>query len=323
MNTTVLIPTILFIGIVFFVSAIFYSIRSLVERRTLMKKIQHEDRSPAGKKTGAPLSTTTIIKLYQARLKQSFLKIAGTFGNLAKPKQEKESSHIQKMLLMIGYRSRNVVMIFFGTKVLCAVLLPAGFSLLKLLIQKPIPPLFLIVFVIGFALAGFNLPNLWLRIRVARRKERILEGFPDALDLLVVCTEAGMGLDAAIDRVGEEMKLSNEVISEELRLYQMEMRVGKSRPDALKSLSNRAGLDDMKSLVTLLIQTDRFGTSLAQALRVHSDSMRTQRYQRAEEKAAKLTVKLLLPLILCIFPSLFIVILGPALIQAFRILGSR
>ncbi|MDN3512644.1 MAG: type II secretion system F family protein [Candidatus Jettenia sp.] len=323
MDATVLIPIILFIGVALLVSAIFYFIRSWLERRKLMQKIKQTERSFAGKQTGNALSTTTIVKLYQTWLKQSFLKVTGTFGSIAKPEQEKEFSRIQKMLLTIGYRSRNMVMIFFGTKVLCAVLLPAGFSFLKLFIQKPVHPLFLILFFLGFALAGFNLPNLWLRIKVAKRKERILEGFPDALDLLVVCTEAGMGLDAAIDRVGEEMKLSNEAISEEFRLYQMEVQIGKSRTDALKSLSSRTDLDDMKSLVTLLIQTDKFGTSVAQALRIHSDTMRIQRYQMAEEKAAKLTVKLLLPLILCIFPSLFIVILGPALIQAFRIYNSR
>lgn len=323
MNATVLIPIILFIGVALFISAIFYFIRSWLERRKLMQKIEQAERSFAGKQTGDALSATTIVKLYQTWIKQSFLKVTGTFGSVAKPEQEKEFFHIQNLLLTIGYRGRNTVMIFFGTKVLCAVLLPAGFSFLKLFIQKPFHPLFLILFFLGFALAGFNLPNLWLRIKVAKRKERILEGFPDALDLLVVCTEAGMGLDAAIDRVGEEMRLSNEAISEEFRLYQTEVRIGKSRPDALKSLSRRTGLDDMKNLVTLLIQTDRFGTSVAQALRIHSDTMRTQRYQMAEEKAAQLTVKLLLPLILCIFPSLFIVILGPAIIQAFRIYNGR
>lgn len=146
-----------------------------------------------------------------------------------------------------------------------------------------------------------------------------MEGFPDALDLLVVCVESGMGLDAAIDRVGEEMKLSNAPLSEELRLYNMEMRVGKSRVDALKSLAGRTDLEDMKSLVTLLIQTDKFGTSMAQALRIHSDTMRGQRHQRAEEKAAKLPVKLLIPLVFCIFPALFVVILGPAIIQTIRV----
>jgi tight adherence protein C len=148
----------------------------------------------------------------------------------------------------------------------------------------------------------------------------MLEGFPDALDLMVVCVEAGMGLDAAINRVGEEMKLRNAVVSEEFRLMGLELRAGKLRRDALRNLGIRTGLDDVKSLMTLLIQTDKFGTSVAQALRVHSDSMRTKRYQKAEEIAAKLPVKLVFPLILFIFPSLFVVIIGPAVIRIFRVL---
>jgi tight adherence protein C len=152
------------------------------------------------------------------------------------------------------------------------------------------------------------------------RQEKILVGFPDALDLMVVCVEAGLGLDAAINRVGEEMKVSNALLSEEFRLLGLELRAGKTRRDALKNLGLRTGLEEVKSLMTLLIQTDKFGTSIAQALRVHSDSMRTKRYQRAEEMAAKLPVKLVFPLILFIFPALFVVIVGPAVIKIFRVL---
>jgi tight adherence protein C len=170
------------------------------------------------------------------------------------------------------------------------------------------------------ALIGFYLPDLWLRMRIARRKEEILKGFPDALDLLVVCVEAGVGLDAAINRVGEEMKLSDKVLSEEFRLLSLELRAGKLRRDALRNLALRTDLEDVSSFVTLLIQTDKFGTSVAKALRVHSDSMRTKRQQRAEEIAAKLPVKLVFPLILFIFPSLFVAILGPAAIRIFRVL---
>jgi tight adherence protein C len=182
--------------------------------------------------------------------------------------------------------------------------------------------LHLAFFSIGFALAGFYLPNLWLSLKIARRKEALTIGLPDALDLLVVCAEAGMGLDAAMKRVGEEMKLSNRTISEEFKLLNLELRAGKSRKDALKNLSLRADLEEVNSLITLLVQTDRFGTSVAQALRVHSDAMRTRRTQKVEEIAAKLPLKLLFPTVFCIFPSLFLVILGPALLQAFRIWNS-
>jgi tight adherence protein C len=168
---------------------------------------------------------------------------------------------------------------------------------------------------------GLYLPHIWLHLHTSRRKEKICEGFPDTLDLLVVCVEAGMGLDAAINRVAEEMRMVNRVISDELQMLNLELRAGKPRMDALRGLAFRTDLDDVKSLVTLLIQADRFGTSVAQALRIHADSMRTKRYQKAEEKAAQLPVKLLLPLIFCIFPSLFIAILGPAAIQIKKIRG--
>jgi len=160
-------------------------------------------------------------------------------------------------------------------------------------------------------------------MKIAKREEKILEGFPDALDLMVVCVEAGIGLDAAITRVGEEMKLSNKVLYEEFKLLSLELRAGKQRRDALRNLAMRTDMEDVSSLVTLLIQTDKFGTSIAQALRVHSDSMRTKRYQRAEELATKLPVKMVFPLIVFIFPSIFVTVLGPAIIQIFRILLPR
>jgi tight adherence protein C len=169
------------------------------------------------------------------------------------------------------------------------------------------------------ALVGFYIPSLWLRIKIAQRKDEIVRGFPDALDLMVVCAEAGMGLDAAINRVGEEMRLRCAPVSDELKLLSLELRAGKQRRDALRNLTMRTDSEDINSFVTLLIQTDKFGTSIAQALRVQSDSMRTKRSQKVEELAAKLPVKLLFPTILFIFPSLFLVLMGPALIRAFRI----
>jgi len=170
------------------------------------------------------------------------------------------------------------------------------------------------------AIMGYYFPDLWLRFKIARRKEVILKAFPDALDLLVVCVEAGMGLDSAINRVAKEIKLNYKVLSDELTLYNLELRAGKLRKDALKNLAMRTDLDEVNNLVTLLIQTDKFGTSVAQALTVYSDTMRTQRYQRAEEMAAKIPVKLIFPLILFIFPSLFVAILGPAAINIYKVL---
>jgi len=157
-------------------------------------------------------------------------------------------------------------------------------------------------------------------MKTSTRKNKIFEGIPDALDLLVVCVETGMGLDAAINRVAKEIKLSNEVLSEELNILNLEIRAGKSRQDALRNLAERTGIEDIHSLVTILIQADKFGTSVAQSLRVFSDSFRTKRFQKAEEIAAKLPVKLMVPLILFVFPSLFVVILGPAAIRIYQVL---
>jgi len=170
------------------------------------------------------------------------------------------------------------------------------------------------------AILGLFLPDIWLSVRTSGRKERLFKGFPDALDLLVVCVEAGMGLDAAFNRVGEELGLSHPELSQELNLLNLELRAGKPRLAALRNLAQRTNIDDVNSLVTLLIQTDRFGTSAAQALRVFSDTFRTTRYQRAEEVAAKIATKLIFPLVLCIFPSMFVVVLAPAVIRIYRVM---
>jgi tight adherence protein C len=253
-------------------------------------------------------------------IQKDFMKIVSSLGKYVKPEREGELSYYKKTFLKAGYRNENPLLIFFGIKVFMAICLPLIFIFLKFSFIRTIPSLHFMFCSIALAVAGFYAPNLWIRNRISRRKEQILKGFPNALDLMVVCVEAGTGLDAAIHRVGEEMKLNNRVLSEEFKLLSLELRAGKSRRDALKNLSIRADLTDVSSLTTLLIQTEKFGTSIAQALRVYSDSMRTKRYQRAEELAAKLPVKLIFPLIIFIFPALFVTILAPAAIRIFKVL---
>jgi tight adherence protein C len=170
------------------------------------------------------------------------------------------------------------------------------------------------------ALVGLYLPDFWLRIKRSKRANSLERGFPDTLDLLVVCVEAGMGLDGAINRVSKEIKLSNPALSDEFRLYTLEVKAGKSRQEALNNLGIRTDLEDVKNFVGLLVQTIRFGTSMADTLRIYSDTFRTKRRQRAEEKAAKLPVKMIFPCFLFIFPAMFVVILGPAVIQLFETL---
>jgi len=167
---------------------------------------------------------------------------------------------------------------------------------------------------------GYIGPSFYLDRRVNTRKGAISRALPDALDLMVVCVEAGLGLDQAISRVGEEIKRPHPALSDELNLLAMELRTGVSRQEALRNFAHRTDMEEVRNLVALLVQTDRFGTSIGQALRVHSDAMRSTRRLRAEELAAKLPVKLLFPLIFFIFPSMFIVLLGPASIQMVRVL---
>lgn len=305
-----LVSVLVFVAIMLLASGIYFYANYRKERQDLIKRLkQTEDRIQIEDRTNlfSPIKTHLV-------------RIVGSLGVRVKPKAEGELSHLRKTFLKAGYRGENATVTFFGVKTLLGIVLAVGFILVKLTILKTLPPLqFLSLFVL-VALIGFYLPDLWLRMRINRRKEEIFRGFPDALDLLVVCVEAGVGLDAAINRVGEEMKLSNKVLSEELRVLSLELRAGKLRRDALRNLALRTDLEDVSSFVTLLIQTDKFGTSVAQALRVHSDYMRTKRRQRAEEIAAKLPVKLVFPLILFIFPSLMVVLMGPAVIRVFRAL---
>jgi tight adherence protein C len=167
---------------------------------------------------------------------------------------------------------------------------------------------------------GFFLPRFALKRKIQARQHRIKLGLPDALDLTVICVEAGLALDQAMMRVGQDLRHAHPELSDEFHLVNLEMRAGKPRAEALRNLVERTGVDDIRSLVGTLIQTDRFGTSVAQALRVHSDSLRTERRQRAEEQAAKTTIKMVIPLVLFVLPSIIFVTLGPAVIQLIRTL---
>jgi tight adherence protein C len=256
----------------------------------------------------APSSGTRLFKFLE------------TVGEAAKPKNFEELSQLRKTLIKAGYRRVDAPLVFFGAKLCLAGALPVIFSLLRASVIPPLPYTQTMMFFVLAAVAGFYAPTVWVRLKTQRRQQEIVEGFPDALDLMTVCVEAGLGLDAAMNQVAEEVKLNHKVLSEELKLVNLELRAGQSRQNALRNLSLRTDLEDINNFVTLLIQTDNFGTSIGQALRVHSDTMRTKRHHRAEEKAAKLPVKLLFPLIFFIFPSMFVVIMGPAVIQVMRIL---
>jgi tight adherence protein C len=235
---------------------------------------------------------------------------AAWFGELVKPREVKELSKARSSLVQAGYRQASAVEIYWGIKAGCALV---GLVLGALAaLSGRLPGQYKMLAVVALVALGFYLPGFVLDARVKARQKAITRSLPDALDMLVVCVEAGMGLDQAIYRVCVELAQKDPILSSELRLLTLELRAGKSRREALKNLSTRVGLEDLGSLVAMLIQTDMFGTSIAQTLRVYADSMRTKRFQLAEELAAKLPVKLLLPLMFFIFPTLLIVILGPA-----------
>ncbi len=279
-------------------------------RRDLLRKIEEDGRK----------ESETKIDSLKDRARQVFLSLTKVLGPLAKPKGEEEVSHLRRRFMQAGLsRFKNIVMVFFGSKVLFMICFPVLFAVLKFSAFRNILPMQFIFILVVLALIGFYLPELWLKIRINNRKDQIVRGFPDGLDLMVICAEAGMGLDAAINRVGEEMKLRHPFLSEELKILTLELRAGKQRRDALRNLAMRTDSEDLQSFATLLIQTEKFGTNIAQAMRVQADSMRTKRTQKVEEIAAKLPIKLLFPTILFIFPSLFLVLMGPALIRAFRV----
>ena len=231
----------------------------------------------------------------------------------AAPQSPSEMGKLQRRLTTAGYRSHDAIGIFFGIRLGCAVL---GFALLA----SPVfvrPNVLMALTACGL---GYLLPGMTLGRLAKRRQHRIRLGLADALDLLVVSVEAGLGLDQAIQRVGEELDFAHPDLSDELRLINLELRAGKGRVEALRNLAERTGVDDIASLVAMLVQTDKFGTSVAQSLRVHSETVRTKRRQRAEEAAAKTGVKMVFPLVFCIFPAIFVVTIGPAAIKFVQVL---
>jgi tight adherence protein C len=222
------------------------------------------------------------------------------------------------LLTQAGYRSAAAERSYRWFRIASALLVPA--ALLFGGKSAGLPDRTLFFLAVAGAAAGLSLPAAFLRSKARKRQEAITDALPDALDLLTVCVEAGLGINSAFLRIAEEFRLSSPTLSEEFDVVNREMVAGKPRLEALRALADRSGVEDVKSLVAMLIQTERLGTSLAQSLRVHSDSLRVRRRQRAEEAAAKTTIKLVFPLVFLLFPSLFIVILGPGVLQILRVL---
>ncbi len=245
------------------------------------------------------------------------LSLVERLGQVSKPKDQAEQSQLRKTLITAGYRGVRAPFLYLGSKLFLGIVCAFLFFIFGAHVVDSSSQHYP-VGIVASGLGGFYLPVRWLDFMVKRRKKKLVNGFPDALDLMVVCVEAGLGLDQAIARVGEEIKHGHRELGEEFELVSLELRAGFTREQALRNLGDRTDLEEIRGLIALLIQTDRFGTSIGQALRVHSESMRMNRRLRAEELAAKLPVKLMLPLIAFIFPALLVVIIGPGVIRLMR-----
>jgi|SRR5271156_137488 len=221
------------------------------------------------------------------------------------PKSQAEVSVVQQRLIRAGYRSESAIKVFYGVKIL----VPVIFCLLVAATRSSN-----FIFYIAALGLGFLLPDFWLGKRITKRQKQIRLGLPDALDMLVICIEAGLGVDQATARTAQELKSAQPALTDELNIIVLEQHAGRPRSDAWRNFAERTDVDSVRNLVTILVQSEQFGTSVAKTLRVHSETMRSQRRQKVEEQAAKTTIKLIFPLVFFIFPSLFLVTLGPAII---------
>jgi tight adherence protein C len=268
----------------------------------------------------AEAMASNIVVERSARWRERMASVIQPLAKLSLPAEGWEGSAIRIAFINAGWRQPSAPTIFFGIKTLLALSFPLIALTLSgegLLASSASRILFVLV---STSAVGYYLPNLVLRYKIADRQREIFESFPDALDLLIICVEAGLGLDQAIAKVAAEIDIKSKVLAQELQLVLMELRSGFSRETALRHLALRTGIGEIDLLVAMMIQADRFGTSMGDSLRVHADNLRTKRRQRAEEAAAKIAVKLLMPLIFMIFPTLMLVLVGPAMIQIYRVL---
>ncbi|ASQ90251.1 TadC protein [Prosthecochloris sp. GSB1] len=275
---------------------------------------------------------TRIVRQSWAQADPSVSKTAKTskisnvvtiLSKLSLPEEGWQSSSVQLKFLQAGIRNKNAPQYYFAVKTLLTLVLPLALALFIYFTQPQIPFARAMLFVLLTAAAGYYLPELSLRFITQKRIERMRNSLPDMIDLMVVCTESGMGIDAATARISREMARTDPELAQEFYLSGLEMRAGATRIEALRNLALRTRLEDLEDLVSMLVQAEKFGTGLAESLRVQSEVMRSRRTQRAEELAAKIPVKMLLPLALFIFPTLLIVMLGPAVIRMIQTFSNK
>jgi tight adherence protein C len=265
-------------------------------------------------------SAAAPVSILEANAGERFTERIAEPINRLLPPSAAEARKLQKQLMHAGFRSENAPLIYRTIQLVSLVSFPAVVAFICAITTRPVKNA--VFFILLSFVAGFFLPRYVLTRMIRARQRRVRWGLADALDLMVVSIEAGLGLNAAMMKVSSELKEVHPDVSDEFELANLEIRVGRERDEALRNLAERTGVDDLKSLVAMLIQTDKFGTSIARAIRVFSDSLRTKRRQRAEQAAQKAAVKLLFPLACFLFPTLFIAILGPALLQLMDTLGN-
>jgi tight adherence protein C len=302
---------ILFLAIVFLVVVALAVVAMLVfSTAPLRQRLNEPGADPAARESKAEAGGWV----------ERVARVAQPFTRLSLPEDGWERSPLRTRFMNAGWRSASAPTLYFAAKTLLALGTPAVLALTQasLLAGARGNPLTLVL-LLG-ASAGYYLPNLVLARTAASRQREIFENFPDALDLLTVCVEAGLSLERAMAKVAGEIHIKSVALAQELQLVLMEMRAGFTKEKALRNLALRSGVEDVDTLVAMLIQSERFGTSMGDSLRVHSDNLRSKRSLLAEEAAAKIALKLLFPLICCIFPTLMLVLLGPAALQIFRVM---
>jgi tight adherence protein C len=270
----------------------------------------------AGKDTAGTPAVSAGTKAANSATVGSVINI---LSRLSLPEEGWQSSAVQLKFLQAGIRNKNAPRYYFAVKTLLTVVLPALLGLFLYFFRPDVPLTQSMMLVLSIAAAGYYLPEMALRFITEKRVERMRDSLPDMIDLMVVCTESGMGIDSAIARISREMASRNPDLAQEFYLSVLEIRAGATRIEALRNLALRTNLKDINDLVTMFVQADKFGTGMAESLRVQSDMLRSRRTQRAEEMAAKIPVKMTIPLVLFIFPTLLMVLLGPAIIQMIEV----
>jgi tight adherence protein C len=305
------------LGVFVFVGAAVLLIWRGTQRGQLKRRLDRLEERPAAE-SDAPVAATGLI--------ETVVRATGPFARLALPDQDWEKSPLRLEFMHAGWRSSQAPALFFGAKGLLTIGLPS-LALVVFFFSGRAPSFNVAVLILAaLGIAGLYLPTMTLKKAIESRQQNLIETFPDALDLLTVCVEAGLSLEASLARVAQEMAPSHPLIATELQLVVLEMRAGRGREEALRNLAKRNGVDDIESLVGTLIQSEQFGVSVADSLRTHSDTLRGRRRQKAEERASTVGTRLTFPLLVCILPTLMIVVAGPAVIKladSFKVFGGQ